>query len=68
MIEIRDRVRSSKPCFARTRITVYDVLDYIASGTTTEQVTTDSPELRDEHVRAALLFAAMQERRLATPA
>jgi len=68
MIEIRDGVRSGKPCLAGTRLAVYDVLDYLASGMTSEQVITDFPELGEEHVRAALLFAAMRERRLATPA
>ena len=67
MIEIRDGVRSGKPCFAGTRIAVDDVLHYLDSGMTTEQVITDFPELGDERVRAALLFAAMRERRLATP-
>jgi len=57
MIETRAGVRSGKPCFARTRIAVYDVLDYLASGMTS-----------DEHVRAAIEFAAMRERRLATQA
>ncbi len=68
MLEIRDGVRSGKPYFARTRIAVYDVLDHLASGTSTHQIVTDFPELNKEHVRATLLFAAMQERRLATPA
>ena len=68
MIEIRDGVRSGKPCFVGTRIAVYDVLDHLASGMTADQIATDFPELREEHVRAALLFAAMRERRLATPA
>ncbi len=68
MIEIRDGVRSGKPCFVGTRIAVYDVLDYLASGMTTDQIVTDFPELGEEHVRAALSFAAMRERRVATPA
>ncbi len=68
MIEIRDGVRSGKPCFVGTRIAVDDVLDYLTSGMTADQITLDFAELREEHVRAALLFAAMRERRLATPA
>lgn len=59
---------AAKPCFAGTRITVYDVLDHLASGMTTEHVTTDFPELGKEHVGVTLLVAAMRERRLATPA
>lgn len=68
MIETRAGVRSGKPCFVGTRIAVYDVLDYLASGMTSEQIVGDFPELSDEHVRAAIEFAAMRERRLATPA
>jgi uncharacterized protein (DUF433 family) len=68
MIETRAGVRSGKPCFIGTRIAVYDVLDYLASGMTTEQIVHDFPELSEQHVRAAIEFAAMRERRLATPA
>jgi uncharacterized protein (DUF433 family) len=66
MIETRPGVRSGKPCFAGTRITVYDVLDYLASGMTTEEIVADFPELTPQHVRAALEFAATRERRLAS--
>ena len=66
VIETRPGVRSGKPCFIGTRIVVYDVLDYLASGLTTEEIVTDFPELTPEHVRAALEFAALRERRLAT--
>ncbi len=59
-------VRSGKPCFVGTRIAVYDVLEYLASGMTTEEIVTDFPELTPEHVRAAIEFAALRERRLAT--
>jgi uncharacterized protein (DUF433 family) len=50
-----------------TRIAVYDVLDYLAAGMTTEQIVADFPELSEQHVRAAIEFAALRERRLATP-
>lgn len=66
MIETRPGVRSGKPCFIGTRIAVYDVLDYLASGMSTEEIVADFPELTDEHVRAAIEFAALRERRLAT--
>lgn len=66
MIETRPGVRSGKPCFVGTRIAVYDVLEYLASGMTAEQIVSDFPELTVEHVRAALEFAAMRERRLAS--
>ena len=68
LIETRPGVRGGKPCFVGTRIAVYDVLDYLASGMTSAEIVDDFPELSDEHVRAAISFAAMRERRLATPA
>lgn len=66
LIETRPGVRSDKPCFVGTRIAVYDVLEYLASGMTTEEIIGDFPELATQHVRAALEFAANRERRLAT--
>jgi uncharacterized protein (DUF433 family) len=68
LIEVRPGVRSGKPCFIGTRITVYDVLEYLAGGMSAEDIVEDFPELTDAHVRAALEFAAVRERRLATPA
>ena len=65
LIEVRDGVRGGKPCFVGTRITVYDVLEYLAGGMTSAQISHDFPELTDAHVRAALEFAAQRERRLA---
>ena len=65
LIETRPGVRSGKPCFIGTRITVYDVLDYLAAGMTSEEIVDDFPELTASHIRAALEFAAMRERRLA---
>lgn len=61
-------MRSGKPCFIGTRIAVYDVLDYLASGMSAADIVADFPELTVDHVRAAIEFAAMRERRLATPA
>ncbi len=66
LIETRPGVRSGKPCFIGTRIAVYDVLEYLASGMTTAEIVVDFPELTAEHVRAAIEFAALRERRLAT--
>ena len=65
LIDVRPGVRSGKPCFVGTRITVYDVLEYLASGMTIEQIVADFPELSAAHVRAAIEFAALRERRLA---
>jgi uncharacterized protein (DUF433 family) len=68
IIEVRAGVRSGKPCFTGTRITVYDVLEYLAGGMTPEEIVADFPDLTDRHVRAALEFAALREHRLAVPA
>ncbi len=65
-IEIRPEVRSGKPCFKGTRITVYDVLEYLAGGMSEKQLLEEFPALAPEHVRAALAFAAARERRLAS--
>ena len=59
-------MRSGKPCFLGIRIVVYDVLEYLASGTSIGEIVADFPELTPEHVRAAIEFAALRERRLAT--
>ena len=66
MIEVRPGVRSGKPCFVGTRITVYDVLEYLAAGMTAEEIVGDFPELTVQHVRAAIEFAALREKRLAS--
>ena len=68
MVEVRAGVRGGKPYFVGTRITVYDVLEYLASGMSTDEIVADFPELTPAHVRAALEFAALREHRLATPA
>ncbi len=64
-ITITPGVRSGKPCIAGTRITVYDVLEYLAGGMTEDEILDDFPSLSREHIRAALAFAAARERRLA---
>lgn len=68
VIDVRPGVRSGKPCFVGTRIAVYDVLEYLASGMTHDEIVADFPELTLVHIRATLEFAAVRERRLATPA
>lgn len=64
-IEIKPGVRSGKPCFKGTRITVYDVLEYMGGGMSEQDLLANFPALTAEHLRAALLFAAARERRLA---
>ena len=65
LIEIRPGVRSGKPCFKDTRITVYDVLEYMAGGMCQQELLDNFPALGAEHLQAALMFAASRERRLA---
>lgn len=59
--------RSGKPCIRDTRITVSDVLDYLASGMTEAEILDDFPELVVDDIRASLAFAALRERRLLGP-
>lgn len=66
-ITITPGIRSGKPCVRGTRITVYDILEYLAGGMTEDQVLADFPGLTREDVRACLAFAAARERRLAAP-
>lgn len=56
--------RSGQPCIRGMRITVQDVLEYLAGGMTAEEVLADFPELTAEDLRACLAFAADRERRL----
>ena len=56
--------RGGKPCIRGLRITVYDVLEYLASGMTEAEILADFPDLEAEDIRAALAFAAERERRL----
>ena len=63
-IAITPGVRGGKPCIKGTRITVYDVLEYLAGGMSEQEVLADFPDLTSEDVRACLAFAAARERRL----
>ncbi len=56
--------RSGKPCVRGLRITVADVLDYLASGMSDEEILADFPDLELEDLKACLAFAADRERRL----
>ncbi len=67
-ISITAGVRSGKPCINATRITVYDVLEYLAGGMTEDQILADFPSLSRDDIRAVLAFAAARERRLASSA
>lgn len=62
-------IRFGKPCVKGTRITVGDVLGYLAAGMTAENIIADFPELTAEDIRACLAYAAERERRtLSIPA
>lgn len=67
-MDYRDRItieagkRGGKPCIRGMRITVYDVLGYLASGMTTEQILADFPYLEMEDIQACLAYAADRER------
>lgn len=63
-ITIESGKRSGKPCIRGLRITVYDILDYLAGGMTEEQILADFPSLERDDIRAVLAFAADRERRL----
>ena len=64
MITIEPNKRSGKPCIRGLRITVIDVLDYLASGMSEDEIVHDFPDLTVDDVRACLAFAADRERRL----
>lgn len=64
-ITIEPGKRGGKPCIRHMRITVYDVLDFLASGLTIEQVLEEYPELERKDILACLAFAADREHRVA---
>ena len=64
-ISVNPAVRGGKPCINGTRITAYDVLEYLAGGMTEDQIVGDFPDIARDDIRAALAFAAARERRLA---
>ena len=66
LITIEPGKRGGKPCIRGLRITVYDVLEYLASGMTEEQILNDFPDLTVRDIRACLIFAADRERKLVT--
>jgi len=63
-IVIDPEIRFGKPCVRGTRITVGDVLSYIASGMREDQILTDFPQLAREDIPAGLAVAAERERRI----
>lgn len=68
-IDVDPEIRFGKPCIKGTRITVGDVLAYLAGGTSEAQLLAEFPQLTADDVRACLAYAAERERRtLSVPA
>ena len=64
IITIEPGKRGGKPCIRGLRITVADVLDYLAAGMTPETIVKEHPGLTDEDIRAALAYASDLQRKL----
>lgn len=60
-ISINTEIRFGKPCIKDTRIAVSDILQWLASGMTNAEILEDYPALQEEHIHAALAFAANRE-------
>ena len=58
LITVEPGKRSGQPCIRGMRITVRDVLEYLAGGMSVEELLADFPELTTEDIRACLMFAA----------
>jgi uncharacterized protein (DUF433 family) len=64
LITIEPDKCGGKPCIRGMRITVYDVLEYLASGMSEQEILQDFPDLTHDDLRACLAFAADRERKL----
>ncbi len=64
IITIEPGKRGGKPCIRGLRITVYDILEYLAAGMSEDEILADFPDLRRDDIRACLAFAADRERKL----
>jgi uncharacterized protein (DUF433 family) len=64
LITIEPDKRSGQPCIRGLRMTVQDILEYLASGMSTAEILSDFPDLTAEDIRACLAFAADRERQL----
>ncbi|HMS65514.1 MAG TPA: DUF433 domain-containing protein [Ignavibacteria bacterium] len=63
IISINSNIRFGKPCITGTRISVYDVLGWLASGMTIEEIVSDFPQLSREQILACLAYSADKERK-----
>ena len=64
VISINPNIRFGKPCVTGTRISVYDILGWLAAGMNHEEIIADFPQLKKEHILACLAYSADKERRL----
>lgn len=64
IITINPEIRFGKPCIRGMRITVYDILSWLASGMTSIEILEDYPELTDEDIKATLAYAADREHKI----
>lgn len=60
-ISINSNIRFGKPCIKGTRITVYDVLGWLAEGMNAAEIISDHPSINEEQIKACLSFAADKE-------
>ncbi len=60
-ISISPEKRFGKPCIKNTRISVYDILNWMSNGMTKSEIINDYPELSEEHINACLAFVADRE-------
>ncbi len=65
-IIIDPNIRFGKPCIKNTRISVADILAWLASGMSYDEIVIDFPEIKTEHILAALTFAANREQAIKT--
>jgi uncharacterized protein (DUF433 family) len=64
IISINPNIRFGKPCIRNTRISVFDILSWLASGMTHAEILEDYPELQKEDILASLAYAAIRENRI----
>jgi uncharacterized protein (DUF433 family) len=64
LISINPNIRFGRPCIVGTRISVYDVLGWLALGMSHEEIMEDFPQLKKEHILACLQYVATKERQL----
>ena len=61
-ISINSEICFGKPCITGTRITICNILDWLSSGMSNQEIMEDFPEIQEIHIRAALAFAAARDK------